>query len=31
MEKLVTFSQTGSNLNYDERNFIASSIDNIFF
>ncbi len=30
-ERLVTFSQTGSNLNFEERNFIASSIDNIFF
>jgi len=29
-ERLVTFSQSGSNLNYEERNFIARSIDNIF-
>jgi len=29
-ERLVTFSQTRLNLNYEERNFIASSIDNIF-
>jgi tetratricopeptide (TPR) repeat protein len=30
-ERLITFTQSGSNLNYEERNFIASSIDNIFF
>jgi tetratricopeptide (TPR) repeat protein len=29
-ERLVTFSQSGLSLNYEERNFIASSIDNIF-
>ncbi len=29
-ERLVTFSQSGSTLNFEERNFIASSIDNVF-
>ncbi len=29
-ERLITFSQSGSTLNFEERNFIARSIDNIF-